>query len=323
MDLNELVKKRPLSRVGEEEDENSSSKKRAKLTTLSKDESTKVEKDLLPVFLIERHRHSVTKSSEEIFAMFISQCLQRERSSAMEKIISKLKRRYEEIDGLYRESSEFKNLLNKKREALTVADKLLYTHISEIYDDMKNRKKRKQVNDKPSSSSQEPSTSNQAELNESIEDKEKEKHNEKKINKIILSMEKCKERILKYDQAEVDWDDDGNSHYIKAEKYKERIIQLHNKLCELTGERKDAKRSYLKPKHFKVTKIESVDQAINSFINKNLKNKTDNARSTDSVIFPDYVDILNCIKKCNEQENLSMSKEAMKSLGKLKYYSSI
>ncbi|KAF7997196.1 hypothetical protein HCN44_005473 [Aphidius gifuensis] len=320
IDEKKLSKKRSGSPIIPDK---STIKKRIVLTTIQKpDENDNSDKlDLLKPGLVECERRPVKKSSEELFTMFIGQCLKRKRSPSMDKIVSKLKRHYEQMDEKYAQCESFINLLNEKRESLMNSDKHLYTNISCIDDEMKNYKKGKNKIAEVYLSIPGPSTSKQDDniITKTIQQttNDKMKHENKKVHKIMLTMAECRERIKKLEEAEVDFDDENNSNYIKLEKYKTRITELHYKLCELTGESKDANRSYLRPKHFKVTKIPSVDQAINSFINKKLKNRTDKTYSTvNSVIFPDYNDIFDCINNCNNKQKLGMTTKAMRSLAK-------
>ncbi|XP_011314109.1 uncharacterized protein [Fopius arisanus] len=242
----------------------------------------------------------------EVFSQFLSLCLSKDRSPDMKKIIEKLKRRYEQTDPAYVHCPAFIGLLNEKRDFL-MNDSNLYIHIREIDSEMKCRK-RDVVH---------PKEEGKVEKAEAEETNAESNRNDSRIRLLMKAMEKCEKRIKELSEAEVDWDDDEDSSYMKLAKYEDKMIQMYSKICELTGGDHDAGRRYLRPKHLKVTGIAEVDQAIISFINKRLKNKrkrSQRALSVDCVIFPDYCDILNCIEACNKQRDLGMEKKKMEKI---------
>lgn len=303
----------------------------------NKSQEVKIKK----VQLIVKEKKKISYVSEDVFPLFISLCLQKcpkYDKTDMEKIIDKLKRRYELMDPIYARSQDFVTFLNEKREAITSDSNKLYVHIEEVKNEMKkNIIKNFQALQNNDMYDAVPSTSyatnnvpvnNEVELNNDDSNEENEEDNEentslktkRKIKKVLRAMEKCEVRIKKLEEAEVDFNEENNSNYIKVEKYKHRMVELYNKLCELTGECGDAGRVYLRPKHLSVTQIVAVDQAITNFINSKITRRNEMKRIgtlTNDLIFPDYRDILECVNRCNERKKLGLDKNRLQQIGKI------
>ncbi|XP_050459516.1 uncharacterized protein LOC126855686 isoform X1 [Cataglyphis hispanica] len=283
--------------------------------------------------LIVKEKKKISYVAHDVFPLFISLCLQRSKDKDkkdMEKIVNKLKRRYEELDPEYTSSEYFVSFLNEKRAAIMYNDKKIYVYIEEVMNEMKKRFKKKSHH-LPSNKIYDavPSTSyaaNNLSVNAAKSDYDNDDDNEenanprtKKIKMILQAMAKCEAVIKKLDEAEVDFDKEDDSTYIKVEKYKQRMVELYNKYCELTGENADAGRVYLRPKHISATRIVAVDQAITNFINSKIAQRNKMKKKevlADDVIFPDYRDILECVSRCNDRRNLGLDKKKQKQMAK-------
>ncbi|XP_032666499.1 FK506-binding protein 5-like [Odontomachus brunneus] len=333
--------KRKISQISEEKKSllYHNSEKRKKLNTtqipleLDKDDSTipdctqksnKEQETTIEVpKLFVKERKKISYVTHDIFPQFISLCLKKCHDNDMEKIVDKLKRRYEELVPNYAGSEKFALFLNEKREAIMNNDKKLYVYIEEVMNEMKRmikeKLKKKSIDNVTYDAV--PSTSyaaNKVSINHVAEsDNENDgvdhmdSETKRKIKIIEMAMKKCEYRIKKFETAEVDFDEDTDSNYIKMERYKQRMVELYNKYCELTGENADAGRSYLRPKHISTTQIVAVDQAITNFINSKISKRNQwktPGSFTNNIIFPDYRDILECVKRCNEKRNLGLTK---------------
>ncbi|KAG5328330.1 DAXX protein, partial [Acromyrmex heyeri] len=292
--------------------------------------------------LIVKEKKKISYISQDVFPLFISLCLQKcpkQDKSEMAIIVDKLKRRYENLDPIYARSNNFVTFLNEKRKAITNDNKKIYMHIQEVMNEMKKRTKKKsqtsQINEMydavPSTSyatNNVPINAIESDNDNDSEDEDNEENFEtrRKVKKILHVMKRCDAIIKKLDEQEVDFDEENNSNYMKVERYKQKMTQLYDKLCELTGENADAGRTYLRPKHLNVTRIIAVDQAITNFINCKItqRNRLKKKGSlTDNLIFPDYSDILECVNRCNEKKKLGlkqkkrerMAEKAFKELG--------
>lgn len=286
--------------------------------------------------LIVKEKKKISYISEDVFPLFISLCLQKcpeHDKTDMNKIIDKLKRRYENLDPIYARSEDFVMFLNEKREAIISNNKKIYVHIEEVMNEMKkNTKKKSQVLQNNEIYDAVPSTSyatnnivnsriesnNEDEVDEENEENASPKVR-RKIKEVLRAMNKCEAIIKKLEEEEVDFNEENDSNYIKVERYKQRMVELYNKLCELTGDNTDAGRVYLRPKHLNVTRIVAVDQAITNFINAKITRRNQMKRAgalTDYLIFPDYRDILECVNRCNEKKNLGLDEKRREQIGK-------
>lgn len=296
--------------------------------------------------LIVKEKKKISYISQDVFPLFISLCLQKcpkHDKNDMDKIVDKLKRYYENMDPTYTSSEDFVIFLNQKREAIMNNSKKIYIYMEEVKNEMKKKIKKKfQVLQNNEIYDAVPSTSyatnnvsvNEEELNNDDGDydddddneedarlkREEEYSTKRKIKQILHTMKKCEANIKRLEEEEVDFDDENDSNYIKVERYKRRMIELYNKLCELTGENADAGRVYLRPKHLNVTRIVAVDQAITNFINSKITRRNQMKQTgvlTDDLIFPDYRDILECVNRCNDKKNLGLDKRRREKMGKL------
>ncbi|KAK1120461.1 hypothetical protein K0M31_012440 [Melipona bicolor] len=306
------------------------------------------DKILLRPKLIVKEKRTISSVEQDIFPMFISLCLQKDRSDDMKKIVNKLKRRYEQLDPSYANSEAFIDFLNEKRNEIMESNCKLYTYINEVMNEMKNNCKGKwmlssnsksyfsggnKLNKDSNSNISTAMCSNMSHTSNSIindneialtnkndeEEQEKELAVQKKIGKILKAMKKCEKIIKKLEESEIDFDDENNSSYIKLEKYKYRMVELYNKYCEYSDENIDAGRQYLRPKHFSTTGIVSVDHAITSFINSKIlkRNKLKKVGDfTKALIFPDYNDILKCVTKCDELHSLGLNDRTRQDIAK-------
>lgn len=317
--------------------EESDTKKCANEPSSKQEDKGKV---ILKPKLIVKERKTFSPVGQDIFPMFISLCLQKDRSEDMKAIVNKLKRRYEQLDAAYANSEAFINFLNEKRNCITNSQ--VYIHITDVMNEMKNRCLGKSTlllngrncasssNKKVDNNSNEPRAScsnaedvydseNLEEANENYGGEQEDNPMYEKIKQIERAMLKCQKIIKKLEELEVDFDDDCNSNYIKLEKYKYRMVELYNKYCEYTGENADAERQYLRPKHFSTTAIVAVDHAITSFINSKISKRNKHKKIgafAEAIIFPDYRDILECVKKCNELHNLDLDNKKQQQIAK-------
>lgn len=284
--------------------------------------------------LIIKEIKRISYIGHDIFPLFMSLCLQKcppNEKKDMEKIIDKLKRRYEQLDLNYASSEKFATFLNEKREAIRRDDnRKIYVYIQEVMNEMKRSIKKKSWSQVTESYDAVPSTS-YITNNDSVNDVEEldYENNEESMNpamnqklKLVLkAMSKCEARIKELEEAEVNFDEESDSTYIKLERYKERMVDLYAKLCEITGDNADAERVYLRPKHISTTGIVVVDQAITNFINQKITERNQKKKKyktgAEKIIFPDCRDIVECINHCNEKQNLGLDKRKVEQMGKM------
>lgn len=122
----------------------------------------------------------------------------------------------------------------------------------------------------------------------------------KRLNKALYVLKK---KIAQLETAEVDLSDETNSLYILTERYKKRACEIYEKICDITGESKHAHRQVKKPITFKGTKYPQFNRTMQSFVNQ-------------TGAFPDLFDVLRILEHCNQQYNLKLGKEEIKSICK-------
>lgn len=116
---------------------------------------------------------------------------------------------------------------------------------------------------------------------------------DKHILKLEKALKACANEIKKCEEAEIDWDNDDNSNFIMADRWKKKFMHIHNKLAEYKGLSKSLERSSDKSFKFSDSNYPEINKKIERFVNKT---KT----------FPDFWDIKKQIEKVNEDQNLCL-----------------
>ena len=116
---------------------------------------------------------------------------------------------------------------------------------------------------------------------------------EKHILKLEKALKACAKEIEKCEEAEIDWDNDDESNFIMADRWKKKFMHIHNKLAEYKGMSKSLDRRSDKSFKFSDSKYPEINKKIERFVNKT---KT----------FPDFWDIKKQIEKVNEDNNLRL-----------------
>lgn len=126
---------------------------------------------------------------------------------------------------------------------------------------------------------------------------------ERQIQKLSDSLRAIRRRIRKYEEREVNWDEESQSSYLLVERQKQKAIDIFEKLCDLTGESRDAERIIKNPIRFTGTDYEEFNRTLEQFVN-------------DRNEFPDIFDVERMIDDCNVQFNYRMSAAMRKDIGK-------
>lgn len=82
------------------------------------------------------------------------------------------------------------------------------------------------------------------------------------------------------------------------------VFQIYEKICDLTGESKNAHRLVKKPIKFNETRIPQFNKTLQAFINRTKE-------------FPDYYDVLRMLEHCNRTFNLGLVNFEMKNIGEV------
>nr|CAH7718017.1 unnamed protein product [Callosobruchus chinensis] len=119
-----------------------------------------------------------------------------------------------------------------------------------------------------------------------------------KLKKLEHCMKLLKKKIKKLEVAEIDFDAEEDSAYIQLDRYKQRLVKVHQKYCEILKKNPYAGR-------LTYSKIDFADSAyneINRAISKKFKNKS----------FPSYYEMEAFIKKVVDEHNLQLSDSRLK-----------
>lgn len=129
----------------------------------------------------------------------------------------------------------------------------------------------------------------------------------RRVKRLSKALYVLKKKIVHFENSEVDLADETDSLYILSEQYKKRACQIYEKICDITGERKDAHRQIKKPITFNGTKYPQFNKAMQSFVNK-----------TGS--FPDIFDVRRLLDYCNQKYNLKLRQMEIKTICKYLHF---
>lgn len=116
-----------------------------------------------------------------------------------------------------------------------------------------------------------------------------------KLRKLYIIYNKLVRRITKLEEADVESDDDGGNPYIYLDRYRQKAVEVYNKICELEGRSSDADRPTLQRFFFTGSSAPiPIQRALERYYNK-------------THIFPDFYDVKKLVKKVNKEENLKLS----------------
>ncbi|XP_048006491.1 uncharacterized protein LOC125241854 [Leguminivora glycinivorella] len=223
-----------------------------------------------------------------IYQNFISLCIQLENSNDMEKIIEKkIKPYYRQAPKEYTESEEFLDMVSSKITAMEAAPEKMYLYIKDIVDELNlQRKYMKQVPvEEPRSKDVDKDSFLYGKENELDPNKQRQ------IRKLEKTLKKLNRAIQKLEAQEVDFDDEEDSVYLLTEKYKERMVRVHAKFCQLTNTKLPSQpRIVIDPRPGLSA---APAKRLEAWINK--KN---------TVTFPDFHDVLRCVREANEIDKL-------------------
>ncbi|XP_013109294.2 daxx-like protein [Stomoxys calcitrans] len=263
---------------------------------------------------------------EPEFAELIKVCREADKSDDMAKLIkSKLVKYYYEVHEDFVKSKSFRKSIRKVVEAIRAEPDLVYYNLKTIVEELKIRRKAKIVevptpltptikteeiapttttatDDSNSSPTEVASTSasaanpNAATSSASTGNKKLDEQI-KKLNKALYVLTK---RIEVLEETAVDWDDDDSS-FLQVERFKKRACQIYEKICDLTGESKNARRLVKKPIKFNETRIPQFNKTLQAFINRTKE-------------FPDYFDVLRMLEHCNRTYSLGLVNFEMRNI---------
>ncbi|XP_050087010.1 daxx-like protein [Anopheles aquasalis] len=243
------------------------------------------------------------------FQQLLDACRKADPSKEMELLIQKrLIRYYEIVHPDYVNSKSF-----KKAVAATVIDvqthpNLVFLKLSGIVEELNARRKSRAILE-PATTTATTTTTSTSNGGGSADGKDgspsgqsnatgKDARKDQQIARLNRTLYCLKKRIQMLEEAEVDFNHDANSAYMMVQRYKKRAFDVYQKLCDITGESKDAHRLVKKPIHFQGTPYTEFNRTIQLFVNR-----------TDS--FPDFRDVLKCLQHCDQKYGYNLRREQM------------
>ncbi|CAD6996782.1 unnamed protein product [Ceratitis capitata] len=273
-------------------------------------------------------RLPLTSDYEEL----LKACREADASPDMEKLVkTKLVKYYYNVHPDFVRSKGFGKSLRTVITNIRKEPDLVYLHLKTIVDELKVRSKNKDVApvalvkteeeegvEKEKEKTDSSTSVEKDKDKEKVKDKDKEKdkaqsavsgsssgpiediststgnkHTDEQIKKLNKALYILTKRIEVLESAEVDWDDEDSS-YLQVERFKKRACQIYEKICDLTGESKNAHRLVKKPIHFNGTTYTQFNKTLQAFINRTRE-------------FPDYFDVLRMLEHCNRQYDYALA----------------
>jgi len=129
-------------------------------------------------------------------------------------------------------------------------------------------------------------------VHEKDKNKAKKKVSAKHLLKLEAALKKCGKEIKRLEEAEVDWDDDGDSNYLMCAKFKRRYMELFRKIAEHKELSSSLDRKSEKKFICTESRYPEINKKIQKFVNRTKE-------------FPDFQDIKKLVTQANTSLHLS------------------
>ncbi|XP_060809862.1 daxx-like protein [Amyelois transitella] len=242
---------------------------------------------------IEQHS-SETSEFHPVYQNFIKLCFELEDSEDMRKIVEKkVKTYYRQVPKDYTESEQFIDMVSSKILAMRASPDKMYLFIKDIVDEL--NLQRKMAKTQPSKPEKNKVAAAESENFLYGENSEFDSKRQRQIRKLEKTLKKLHRAIQKLEEQEVDFDDEEDSVYLLTERYKERMMRVHAKFCQLTNTKMPSEpRVQLEPRPGHPA---GPAKRLEKWINKKVPIGT-------PLPFPDFHDVLRCVKEANEEDKL-------------------
>uniref|UniRef100_A0A182KJ83 Daxx histone-binding domain-containing protein n=1 Tax=Anopheles christyi TaxID=43041 RepID=A0A182KJ83_9DIPT len=238
------------------------------------------------------------------FQDLLDACRKADSSKDMETLIErKLIRYYEIVHPDYINSKSFKKAVMQVTAEVRATPNLVFLKLANIVEELNARRKSRSTatasdeKDNPTATvtTTASSTRNQTVQDDSDNSSSKKDRQITRLNRTLYVLMK---RIQQMEEAEVDFNHETNSTYLMAERYKKRAFEVYEKLCDITGESKNAHRLVRKPICFQSTQYGEFNRTLSQFVNR-------------TNTFPNFRDVLKCLQHCNTKHEYGLSSERM------------
>lgn len=264
--------------------------------------------------LIVKEKVSIPDSSEDVFEKILKTCKEKNNSSDIDIVSRKLKGYFNQLKPADKESEEFRICLNRYLNQILNSDRV-FKPLVDIKKEILHR-----IDKKDMKGDDKHVESEEIELTE---------EDAKKVKILQKRIKECQDKIERLENEEIDFEEDDNSSYIALDRYKKKIVELFEALSRITQDKnlkKQIHKRLLKRNDIpdEMTGIICVDETILRSVNASIKeaNKLKHIKNPSAIashrLMPDYVDILQCIKQCNDEKDLDLSNKKMGKLGKYK-----
>ncbi|XP_045625109.2 death domain-associated protein 6 [Procambarus clarkii] len=242
---------------------------------------------------------TVEENSETSIASlenFVSRWEEVKSSKDDHKIRDKLWKYYYLSHSSYTHSRKFINMIESATRKLSIDN--IYVVIKDILDSLK-RYKDAPFGDKKQRISGEESTGEGGVSSPLPEETEEEKKRASRLRKVEKKMKEISDKIKELESSEVDLDDEANSSYLVEERLKRQFTKLHDYYCKIAQCSPATGRPIERKFRYQGSRWSEVNKRITAWVNKTKE-------------FPDYVDILNLLKKVTKQSSLPLRPETVR-----------
>ncbi|XP_050359291.1 daxx-like protein [Nymphalis io] len=224
-----------------------------------------------------------------VYQNFIDLCFELENSEDMRKIVEKkIKAYYKQCPKEYVESEEFIDMVSGKIVSMGAAPGKMYLFIKDVVDELNlQRKMSKTLGPKTTDIIQDKIIAG--------DESEYDSKRQKQIRKLEKTIKKLHRAIQKLEEQEVDFEDEDDSVYLLTERYKERMVRVYAKFCQLTNTKMPSEPRI----NLEVRPGRPVGPArkLEKWINKKVPIGT-------PLPFPDFHDVIRCVREANGEDNL-------------------
>ncbi|KAJ2946539.1 hypothetical protein O0L34_g12594 [Tuta absoluta] len=226
-----------------------------------------------------------------VYQEFIDLCFKLENSNDMKTIVEKkIKGYYRQVPKEYTESEEFVELVQSKLLSMRAGPEKLYLYIKDIVDEL--NLQRKMAKAKPTVKE---TINLEAEKFQYGEESEFDSKRQRQIRKLEKTLKKLHRAIQKLEEQEVDFDDEEDSVYLLTERYKERMVRVHAKFCQLTNTKMPSEpRIQIQPRPGQPA---GPAKRLEKWVNKKVP-------IGKPLPFPDFHDVLRCVREANDEDKL-------------------
>ncbi|XP_032511253.2 daxx-like protein [Danaus plexippus] len=224
-----------------------------------------------------------------VYQNFIDICFELENSDDMKKIVDKkIKAYYKQCPKVYVESTDFIDMVSTKIVLMKASPEKMYLYIKDVVDELNLQRKMAKSACTTEDTQQDPANTLPAES-------ERDSKKMIQIRKLEKTIKKLHRAIQKLEQQEVDFDDDEDSVYLLTERYKERMVRVHKKFCQLTNTKMPSEpRIHIESRPGRPT---GPAKRVEKWINKKVPIGA-------PLPFPDFHDVLHCVRDANDDDRL-------------------